>query len=180
MFQKLCFFSTTVVCFLLFIAQTTVSSCTKTVTVIDSIIHTQTDTLISIIRDTLQEKDTALTAAILTATPWKLQEVRALSGGTYIYYTRGGTANSQSFDNEYITFHADNSGTYQDNAGSTTTFTWQFTNTSNTQLVWIWNLPQPVTITWENIAYDDGALRYTEYYTQFGTNVLASEVRIPK
>ncbi len=161
-------------------AQTSLSSCTKTETIIDSIIRTKTDTLITIIRDTLQEKDTLLTTALLTATPWKLQEVRALSGGTYIYYTRGGTSNSQSFDNEFITFHTDNTGSYTDNGGATTSFSWHFTDATNTELVWIWNLAQPVTITWENIVYDYGSLRYTEYYTQFGTNVLSSEVRIRK
>jgi len=128
----------------------------------------------------LQEKDTLLTAAIFTAHPWKIKEIRALVGSNYIYYVRGGSSNTQNLDNEYITFNANNTGVYTANDGSQNSLTWNFTDATNTRIVWLWNLPQPVNVTWENIVYDDGAIRYTEYFTQFGVNILSSAIRIPK
>ncbi|HET9824401.1 MAG TPA: hypothetical protein VFP87_03650 [Chitinophagaceae bacterium] len=180
MLKRFLFLSSLAVFVLLCTIQVGVTSCTKTDTIVDTVIKTKTDTLIQIKRDTLQEKDTNLTAAILTANSWKILEDRALVGSNYVYYLRGGTSNTQNFDNEYITFSANNTATYTDNNGGQSSFTWNFTDASNKKLVWLWNLPQPVTVTWENIVYDDGAIRYTEYYTQFGVNTLSSEVRIPK
>jgi hypothetical protein len=162
---------------LFFISSGTVS-CTKTNLKIDTVTVIKTDTLIKV--DTLKEKDTLITAAILSANPWKVREDRANVGGQFQYYLRGGANNTMSLDNEYITFKSDNTGTYTADNGGVTTFTWQFTDATNRTLVWHWNLPTPVTVTWENVSYDDGALRYSEYYTMGGTNVLSAEIRIPK
>lgn len=80
-----------------------------------------------------------------------------------------------------MTFNSNNTGIYHDNGGGETTFTWNFADATNTKLVWVWNNPTgEVTVTWENIKYDDGAIRYTEYYEQFGQNILVSATRIPK
>jgi hypothetical protein len=161
---------------LLFTFQISTTSCTKTNTVTKIV----TDTVTKVQIDTLQEKDTTLTTAILTANSWKVQESRGLVGNNYVYYLRGGSSNTESLDNEYITFNSSNTGTYTDNSGIQTSFTWNFTDATNTKVIWLWNLPTPLTVTWENISYHDGAIRYTEYYTQNAVNVLASETRIPK
>jgi hypothetical protein len=161
-----------------------VTSCTKTDTIVDTVTKIKVDTLIQVRVDTLKEKDTLLTPAILTANSWKILEDRALIGTTFLYYLRGGSSNTANFDNEYMTFNSNNTGIYHDNLGGETTFTWNFTDASNKKMVWLWNNPYvpggPITITWENINYDDGAIRYTEYYTQSGTNILSAIVRIPK
>jgi hypothetical protein len=159
--------------------QVGVTSCTKTETIIDTVTKTIVDTVIVV--DTLQETDTPLTAAILTANSWKPLEMRALVNDTYVYYVRGGSSNTQSFDNEYMTFNSNNTGIYHDNAGGETTFTWSFTDATNKKLIWVWNNPTGIiNVTWENINYDDGAIRYTEYYQQFGYNILTAAIRIPK
>ena len=161
--------------------QTGMTSCTKTKTIIDTVTKIKVDTLIQVRVDTLKEKDTLLTAAILTANSWKPLEMRGLVNNTYVYYVRGGASNTQSFDNEYMTFNANGTGIYHDNAGGNTTFTWNFTDATNKKLVWIWNNPTGlITVTWENINYDDGGIRYTEYANQSGFNTLVSEIRIPK
>ncbi len=156
---------------LFFISSGTVS-CTKT--------NLKIDTVTIIKTDTLQEKDTLITTAILTANPWKVKEDRANVGGQFQYYLRGGSNNTMNLDNEFITFKSDNTGTYTSNLGGVTTFTWQFTDATNKTLVWHWNLDPAVTVTWENVSYDDGVLKYTEYYTMGGTNVLSAEIRMPK
>jgi hypothetical protein len=149
-----------------FIFQLSITSCTKTNTVIKT--------------DTLQEKDTTLTTAILTANSWKIQETIGMVGGNYLYYLRGGSNNTESLDNEYITFNTNNTGTYTDNNGNQTSFTWNFTDATNRKIIWIWNLPTTITVTWESISYDDGAIHYAETYILNGLNVLGSETRIPK
>lgn len=158
-----------------------VTSCTKTKTIIDTVTKIHSDTVIQIHKDTLKEQDTLLTTAILTANPWKLLELRTNNAGTFDYYLRGGTSNTQDFTNEYMTFNSNNTGTYTANNGTQTSFTWNFTDATNKKILWVINLGTPLTITWENILYDDGQLRYTEYYTfQNGGNVLSEGIRIPK
>jgi len=165
--------------------QFSVTSCTKTeiitdtVTSIDTVTQTRVDTVVRV--DTVERPDTPVTAAILTANSWKPLEMRGLVNNTYVYYARGGSGNTQSFDNEYMTFNPGNTGIYHDNAGGNTTFTWSFTDTTNKQLVWVWNNPTgTIILTWENLDYHNGAIRYTEYAEQFGYNTLVSETRIPK
>jgi hypothetical protein len=159
-----------------------ITSCQKKIeTIVDTITRIRVDTLIQIRVDTLKEKDTLLTSAILTANPWKPLEMRGLVNNTYVYYVRGGSGNTQSFDNEYMTFNANNTGIYHDNAGGESSFTWHFTDSTNKKLVWVWNNPTgTITVNWENINYDDGGIRYTEYANQSGFNTLVSEIRIPK
>lgn len=158
------------------IIQNSFTSCTKTNTVTKTII----DTVTVIQKDTLLEKDTALTAAILTANSWKIQFNRSVIGNDTFYYVRGGTSNSINFDNEYITFNTNNTGTYTDNFGTQTTFTWNFTNATNTTLSWTWNLSTPIVVFWENIYYKNGTLRYDEYSNRSGQYEESFEIRIPK
>ncbi|MBS1600059.1 MAG: hypothetical protein JST75_17670 [Bacteroidetes bacterium] len=162
--------------------QTGLVSCTKTNTVTDTVTVIRTDTVIH--TDTLQKKDTVLTEAILTANPWKVQEVRALFGNnSEIFYLRGASSgNTANFDNEYITLNSDHTGLYVDNNGGASTLTWIYTTAdpANPKVIWIWNLPSPVTVTWEHVYYKNAALHYDEYYNQGGTNILTAEIRIPK
>lgn len=181
MLRKLFIASPFVVLIFLLSFQVGVTSCTKTKTLIDTVTKVSIDTVIKVRVDTLQEKDTLLTTDILTANPWKPLQIRSVLNNTFIYYVRGGSNNTQSYDNEYMLFNPNGSGIYHDNVGVETTFTWHFTDATNKGLVWVWNGPYGViTITWENVNYDDGAIRYTEYYTQSGFNVVTSGTRIPK
>ena len=172
--------SSSILVYLLLTFSAGVTSCTKTKTIIDTIKTTLTDTIIEIHIDTVKATDTVVTPALLTANAWKIKEMRALYGNSYIFYIRGGNINSQSFDNEYIRFNPDGTGLYTDNSGGQSTLNWHFIDTTYRTLVWNWNLPQPILITWENFYYKDGAIHYTEYYTQFGYNELESAIRIPK
>ena len=150
------------------------SSCTKT----NTVTKTVTDTFTVVQKDTVAIQDTVITAAILTANSWKVQELRGVIGNTPVYYQRGGSGNTQSLDNEYITFNSNNTGTYTDNTLTQYSITWSFTDA--TTIVWIWNLPTPLTVTWENVFYKDGAIRYTEHFTQSGQNEVSDGIRIPK
>ena len=169
---------TSIVAVIFFMAlQPTFTSCSKTNTKIIN------DTVTVVERDTIVQKDTALTIQILTANSWKILEIRALTDSMPLLYRRGGTANTDDFDNEYITFKADNTGIYTDNNAFQTTFTWNFTDATNTSLTWTWNLPAPeapVVVTWENIYYKNAAIHYDEYYFRDGKNVLSAGIRIPK
>jgi len=75
-----------------------------------------------------------LTAQILTAHPWKVLEERGVLGGAIIYYLRGGTNNTQSFDNEFVTFNSNNTGVLTINSGNSYNFPWAFGNSENTKL----------------------------------------------
>ena len=168
--KKLCF-SSLVIFVVMLTCSYGITSCTKTTIKTDTITVTKTDTL--------QEKDTTLTTAILTANPWKAIYDRATVGGNMLFYQRGGTNNTMNLDNEYITFKSDNTGVYTDNSGTQATFTWHFTNATNTSIELLSNLSSNVNV-WENISYDDNALHYTDYLIANGITTLSTEVRVPK
>jgi hypothetical protein len=162
----LCFSSLTIIAALL-ICTMGATSCTKTNTMI------KTDTV------DVPQKDTMVTAAILTANSWEAIYDRASVGGNILIYVRGAAGNTMDLDNEYITFNANNTGTYTDNSGNQTSLTWNFTDSTNTTLVWTWNLSTPVTVTWEHLSYHDDSIQYTEYYYMNGVSALSSEIRVP-
>jgi hypothetical protein len=164
----------------LLLFQNGVTSCTK-----DTLVKTDTvikkDTIIQ--HDTIVKKDTMLTAQILTSHPWKVLEERGVHGGEIIYYLRGGSSNTQSFDNEYITFNSNNTGVLTINSGQQFNFTWTFANTDNTKLTWtVLNSPATYTITWDNIRLNNGNLNHDQYFTDgnTGQHSHTQQIRMPK
>jgi hypothetical protein len=133
--------------------------------------------------DTIVKKDTMLTTQILTSHPWKVFEERGVHGGAIIYYLRGGTNNTQSFDNENVAFNSNNTGVLTINNGTQYNFTWSFGNADNTKLTWtLLNTPATYTITWENIRYKNGNLNHDQYFTDgnTGENSHTQQIRMPK
>jgi len=161
---------------MLFTMQVGFVSCSKdndTITIRDTV--KVTDTV------KIEPVDTTVTAQILTANGWKIQETRGVTGNAVVYYKRGGTANTQSFDNEYITFKADKTGTYTDNNGGQSALTWDFSNTQNTTLTATVNFPNgTIVLTWDHLCYKNKSIKYEEFYTSKGVNSHAYVVRIPK
>jgi hypothetical protein len=158
----------------LFLFQTGVTSCSK------DPIHV-TDTIVK--KDTIIKQDTALTTQILTSHPWKVFEERGVHGGAIIYYLRGGSNNTQSFDNEYVTFNSNGTGLLVINSGGQYNFTWTFANADNTKLTWtVLNTPATYTITWDNIRYKNGNLNHDQYFTDgnTGQNSHTQQIRMPK
>jgi hypothetical protein len=124
-----------------------------------------------------------LTAAILTSHSWKILEERGVHGGDTLYYLRGGLHNTQSFDNEYITFNLNNSGILTINDGTQFNFTWAFANADKSKLTWtVLNTPATYTITWDNIRYKNGNLNLDQYFTDgnTGQNSHSQQIRMPK
>jgi len=165
----------------LFTLQTGVTSCTKETISHDTVTVIKKDTLIK--KDTVIIKDTALTIEILTANSWKMQEMRGVLGSTNRYYLKGGTSNTESFDNEYITFNQNNTGTYVQNDGTQRSITWSITNGTYAKIVWtLYNTPATFSITWDNIRYKNKSLYYDDYYTDGNLNLNehSQQIRIPK
>ena len=157
------------------------SSCTKDKTIYDTITVVTKDTFT--VTDTLIIQDTALTAEILTAHPWKIQELRGVMNDSIIYYLRGGSANKINYDNEYLLFNMDKTGSYQDANGAQRVISWDFVNDEMTKLVFvIYNTPANFPITWEHIRYKNNSLFYDEYYTDGnnGYNWHGQGIRIPQ
>ena len=158
------------------ICSVSTTSCTKTNTITKTDTVTKTDSIL------VPEKDTLVTTAILTANSWEAIYDRAMVGGEMLFYMRGATSgNTMDLDNEYITFNSNGSGIYTEPSGTQDSFTWSYSDSSYTKLVWIWNIsPQPVTVTWENLSYHDDAIHYTEWYVRNGDTTLGSEIRTPR
>jgi hypothetical protein len=155
--------------------QTGVTSCTKDKTIYDTV------TVIK--KDTLVIQDTAISLQLLAANSWKVQEIRGVQNNSVVYYQRGGTTNTESFDNEYITFNTDKTGIYYDNAGYTHQMTWDFSNNVNTKLTIVIQNPAPLanqTVVYENLRYKNKTLLFDQYWTYNNTNAHAQVIRIPR
>jgi hypothetical protein len=160
----------------MFIFQSGLSSCTKDP-------ENETDTIIVTKHDTIVKQDTMLTAAILASHPWKVLEERGVAGGNLVYYYRGGSSNTESFDNERVTFNANGTGTHTHNNGTVINITWVFANSQNTKIVWtVLNTPATYNITWDNIRYKNGNMYFDQYYTDgnTGANSHSNQIRIPQ
>lgn len=163
---------------ILLMFQSGLTSCKK-----ETITVTKTDTLTVTKTDTLVIKDTAITLQLLTGTSWKVQEMRGVVGGAITYYLRGGSSNTENFDNEYITFNSNKTGIYFDANNAMHQMTWDFSNANNTKLTFIVSNPSPLppqTTIWENLRYKNGALLYDQYWTYNNVNAHAQAVRIPR
>ena len=161
------------------------TSCTKD--------HTIFDTVTVVKKDTVYIQDTVLTAAILTAHPWKTQELRALYGVDVLYYMRGGSSNTFNFDTEYFTFNPGGTGVSIDANGFTHEIKeWQLSNTTNpintnnTKLTFKYRYSTSSSIfhdmTWENIRYKNKSLMTDEYWHDNfnGKDYHGQAIRIPK
>ncbi|MFT3702322.1 MAG: hypothetical protein QM802_08135 [Agriterribacter sp.] len=116
---------------------------------------------------------------ILTGTTWQIDEIRFLQLNQPYYYKRGASSgNNANYDNEYIQFNKDNTGVRSDN-GEKYPLTWSFTDESKTKIKIVTQESSELVIYWENITYDEAALKYTEYYNRNGTNSLGVATRTP-
>jgi hypothetical protein len=124
-----------------------------------------------------------VTMQILTANAWKLQEMRGVLGGNNRYYLRGGTTNTENFDNEYILFKHDNTAIYIDNNSRQYGVTWNFTDATRTKLVLtMHNTPATYNVTWDNIRYRNNRLYFDNYYRDGNLflNEHSQNIRIPR
>jgi hypothetical protein len=159
------------------------SSCTKDHTIYDTVTVNHTDTVT--VKDTVIIKDTVLTESLLTAHPWKMEELRGLLEGTVMYYKRGGSGNTVNFDSDYVVFNADKTGSSVDGASATHEIThWELSTTDKTTLVFtIHNTPSITSvITWDNIRFKNGNMYYDDYYldNNTGYDFHGQEIRTPK
>jgi hypothetical protein len=159
----------------IFMFQVSTTSCTKETL--------KYDTVTVIKKDTIIIKDTVLSTELLVANSWKMQEMRGVLGGTKRYYLRGGSANTENLDNEYIAFNQNGTGTYVENNSIQHSITWSFSNDAHTKLALILsNTPTTFTITWDNIRYKNKSLYFDSYYTDgnLNANEHSQNIRIPR
>jgi hypothetical protein len=129
--------------------------------------------------------DTLVTEAILTANPWKLLEIRGVNEGAIMYYLRGGSSNTEDFDNEYYVFNSDHTGYEVDNAGFTKNISqWALSNPDNPKLTCTYHIDANTTmlLTWENLRFKNKSLYYDEYYSNpiIATDFHGQAIRIAK
>ena len=119
--------------------------------------------------------------ALLTAHPWKPKVINGVVGNTIVMYQRGGTGNTQNYDNESITFDAAKTGTYNDINGKQYPLTWDFANTDKTKLTFtVQYTPNVSNVTWDNMVFTDSLLEYNQTYSIGGVNGHSHEIRMPK
>lgn len=157
------------------------SSCTKDKTIIETIIKKDT----VIIRDTVYIRDTVVTAEILTSRQWKIQELRGVNEGSVLYYLRGGSNNTDNYDNEYIVFNANKTGFEVDNIFITRQIpNWTLSGNQITKLTFTYNVTPTISmvITWDNLRFKNNALYYDEYYSNpvVGNDFHGQGIRIAK
>ncbi len=117
--------------------------------------------------------DMPITTDMLCGDSLQIEEVRGVRGCSVLYYNRGAggsLANTESFDNEFIKFHPNNTGLYHQDNGIERVITWSFLNPENTKLIISFtNTPASFDVIWENIRYKNGKWYFDEYYTDGNT-----------
>jgi hypothetical protein len=148
-------------------------SCTKETIIYDTVT----------VKDTVILKDTAFSAELLTVNAWRLKEVLGVVGNESLFYLRGGSNNTENFDNEYIRFSSDKTGVHTFNNGVQAVITWKFENEDHTKLTWaVYNTPATFTYTWDNIRYKNKSIYFDQYYTDGNTGKRShsQNIRIPR
>lgn len=152
--------------------QTGMTSCTKEVVKIDTL--TKVDTIV--------KQDTTVTPALLTAYKWKTKEIIGVIGNNITYYERGGSNNTENYDNEYIQFNTDGTGVLYDAAGTLHQTTWSFSDSSYKKLTFVVFNPSPIpsqNVTWDNLRFKNNQLLFDQYWSYQGINSHVQFIRLP-
>ena len=122
--------SLTAILLILFFTQTTVSSCSKTVTKTDTVVKTVTDTVVKMVTDNSVEE-------LLMGKQWIVDSLfngyTATSKGTLVY-SRGGTSNAQNLDNVIIIMWPDGTQFFA-SSGNYITYTYSFRSADSLNLL---------------------------------------------
>jgi hypothetical protein len=119
------------------------------------------------------------TVLVLTSKEWKIDEIRFLQNDVPYFYKRGAAGNSANFDNEYIKFNSDFTGTYSAD-GLSYNITWSFKNGDKTKIEYTVLFSTPMLVNMENIIYNESYFKYSEYYQKNNIYSLATVSRVPK
>lgn len=126
--------------------------------------------------------------SMLISNVWQIQHIHVLQNSTIYKYDRDGQNNTYNYNNDYIKFERDGTGSYS--AGNDYyQITWQFDNSDKTELTYtIYNYangqPQDginLDVKLENVFLSETSFRYAEIYTNLnGANTVCSVYREPK
>ena len=119
---------------------------------------------------------------MLTNNAWQMQKIRFTELNSPQLYERGGSANTKNYDIESIKFTTPNTGSTTTSLG-TFPITWSFQNPDQTKLTFTiaYSPSNNVVVNWEDIIYNDTiSIRYTEYFTNLGTNFVTTATRTHK
>lgn len=127
------------------------------------------------------------TITLLTQSLWRIDQSYSVQNNTVFFYKRGGQNNTFNYDNDFLKFEKDGTGTYS--AGNNTyEIDWQFATSAKTELSFtIHNYAngQPsqgddLLVRLENLVVTFNSLRYAEIYkNKNGTNSVGSVYREP-
>lgn len=123
--------------------------------------------------------------SLLVSNVWQIQKIHVLQNNVVLFYERGGQNNDYNYDNDFLKFEKNGTGTYT--AGSTVyNITWHFDNVGRTELTYLLHeyangQPSPgidLEIKLENIFLSESSFRYAELYTnENGTETISSVYR---
>ena len=118
---------------------------------------------------------------LLTGSLWQIEEIRYLKLNVEQHYKRGASDNTVNYDNEYIKFESNKTGTLYGSLAPAPV-TWSFANPEKTKLQFTVQFQgvAPILVTWENILFSEQSIRYTEYYIQDGAMALGEGIRTPR
>lgn len=119
---------------------------------------------------------------------WQIEHIDWVDEGVLYQYNRGASNNDNNFDDNYVIFSRDFTGSYI-TSGTTFNTSWSWNDATKTGLTYIIHnfaeggIVSPnsnFTISWQNVSLTDSTFRYTEMYTHNnGSVVIGSGERTP-
>ena len=129
-----------------------------------------------------------ITDSLMDGKKWQIEHIYWVDEGVLYQYNRGASNNDNNFDDNYVIFSRDFTGSYITNATTFNT-SWSWNDATKTGLTYIIHnfaeggIVSPnsnFTISWQNVSLTDSTFRYTEMYTHNnGSVVIGSGERTP-
>ena len=100
---------------------------------------------------------------------WEMQEIRFLYDNERYYYQRDNYAESNmNFNNDYIIFNCEGTGTYHQSNNIDYKLQWHFLENKKNAIEFTiskFRNNSDLVVNWENIELSANLIKYTEYYT---------------
>lgn len=117
---------------------------------------------------------------LLTNHPWKMEATWQQVANSQLFYQRGNPNSTLNLEFESVKFNMDGTGLYTDNHGASSPINWHFTDSSKTQIGFLYHFLPPASGFLNITKLTKDRFEYVVTSIQGTTPFLSIEHRVPK